>query len=412
MNKLVDLGNMFVSDFVDTIEAHGIYKNREQYPLTLVLDEDIGAPRLTMAPDHGSMWGKYWYRSGTNLTMTNELKSIAEEASSRISFQKGDVWLDIACNDGTMFKFIPDDFTKVGIDPCDDSFRDEAIKYADDIAQDFFSAEIYNEKLNLKNKKAKVITTIAMFYDLERPDKFIRDINEVLDDDGIWVVQISYTPLMLKQMAFDNICHEHFYYHSLSSLKKLFSRNGLKIVDAALNDTNGGSIRVYAQKQCARESSFGSTPLRDVCAMRIESILDFESNRCDISNPYTWRDFSKRLFRLKEEVVSFIKGAKESGASIAGYGASTKGNTLLQFFGLDETLIDYIAERSPHKYGLNTVGTNIPIISEEEMRKMKPDYLLILPWHFINEFKDREKDYLKSGGKFIVPCPKLEIISG
>lgn len=216
---------------------------------------------------------------------------------------------------------------------------------------------------------------------------------------------------MLKQMAFDNICHEHFYYHSLSSLNKLFSRNGMKIVDASLNDTNGGSVRVYIQKDIAKVSSFASAPLRDVCNMQVESLLDYEKNKCDISDPNSWKDFSNKLEKLKNNVFNFIKEAKENGKIVAGYGASTKGNTLLQYFGLDHTMIDFIAERSPYKFGLYTVGTNIPIISEEEMRKRKPDYLLVLPWHFINEFKEREKTFLKSGGKFIVPCPKLEIIS-
>lgn len=407
MNELIDLGNVCVSNF---IEKDFTNKEQPSYPLKLILDEDIGAPKLTMMPPHSSMWGKYWYRSGTNQSMTNELKSIAEQASSRINYQKGDVWLDIACNDGTMFKFIPDEFIKIGIDPCDDSFRDEALKYADAIVQDYFSKESYN-KSGFSDKKAKVITTIAMFYDLEKPDLFIQDIYDILEDDGIWIVQISYTPLMLKQMAFDNICHEHFYYHSLSSLNKLFSRNGMKIVDASLNDTNGGSVRVYIQKDIAKVSSFASAPLRDVCNMQVESLLDYEKNKCDISDPNSWKDFSNKLEKLKNNVFNFIKEAKENGKIVAGYGASTKGNTLLQYFGLDHTMIDFIAERSPYKFGLYTVGTNIPIISEEEMRKRKPDYLLVLPWHFINEFKEREKTFLKSGGKFIVPCPKLEIIS-
>lgn len=403
MKTLVNLGDIHVSDFVKKGELSA------SSPLTLVLDEKIGAARLSIAPAHDSMWGKYWYRSGINSSMVKELKSIAEEISSRIKFQKGDVWLDIACNDGTMFDFIPKEFIKIGIDPADDSYLKESLEKADSIVQDYFSKKSYR-KSEFGNKKSKVITTIAMFYDLEDPHPFISDVVDVLDDDGVWVVQISYTPLMLKQMAFDNICHEHFYYHSLSSLKKLFDEHELKIVDASLNDTNGGSIRVYVQKNCASANSFATAPLRDVCEMRVESLLDYEKNKCDISNPKSWEDFSQKLEQLKSDVVSFVRKAKEEGKIVGGYGASTKGNTLLQYFGLDHTMIDFIAERSPYKYGLHTVGTNIPIISEELMRELKPDYLLVLPWHFISEFKEREKNFLKSGGKFIVPCPQLEII--
>jgi hypothetical protein len=215
---------------------------------------------------------------------------------------------------------------------------------------------------------------------------------------------------MLKQLAFDNICHEHFYYHSLSSLQKLFNNNGLKIVDANLNDTNGGSIRVYIQKNIAKENSFASAPLRDVCKFRTESLLNFEKTNCDISDLKNWEEFKNNISKLKEQTVNFIKLEKEKGKVICGYGASTKGNTLLQLFGIDNSLIDCIAERSPYKFGLKTIGTNIPIVSEEEMRSKNPDYLLVLPWHFIDEFIEREKEFLNNGGKFIVPCPKFEII--
>jgi hypothetical protein len=248
-----------------------------------------------------------------------------------------------------------------------------------------------------------------MFYDLEHPEIFIKDIGEVLDTNGLWVLQISYTPLMLKQIAFDNILHEHMYYYSLFNLKFLFEKQGLKIVDCQLNDANGGSCRLYVMKDSSSSSNFGSQPYRDICEFRVQSLLEYEKS-LKLDSADTWNDFFNRICDLKEKTVSFIKQAKSEGKTIWAYGASSKGNTLLQYFGLDNTLIDGIAERSPYKFGLKTVGTNIPIFSEEDMRTAKPDYLLILPWHFLNEFKEREEKYLENGGKFIVPCPKFEII--
>ena len=248
-----------------------------------------------------------------------------------------------------------------------------------------------------------------MFYDLDNPDQFIQDISQVLDDNGLWVIQLSYTPLMIKQLAFDNICHEHIYYYSLFNLKNLMNKNGFDIVDVELNDINGGSFRVYMMKSSSNKTKFSSQPYRDVCNFRIESLLAYESN-LELNKIKTWFDFYNKINELKEKTVSFIKQEKAKGKTIWGYGASTKGNTLLQYFGLDNNLIDGIAERSQFKFGLKTVGTNIPIYSEEEMRRANPDYLLILPWHFINEFKQREHDYLARGGKFIIPCPQLEII--
>jgi hypothetical protein len=402
---LIKLGKHYVSDFIKTETD---YQDREKYSLDLVLDEEIGAAKLTeMAPSH-TMWGKYWYRSGINATMTKELGNIVEEIISRVKCQKEDVWLDIACNDGTLLKQVPNEYIKLGIDPCDDSYYEESSKVAT-VVQDYFSYDAY-QKTGHGDKKAKVITTIAMFYDLIDPHPFINDITKVLDDNGIWVVQMSYTPLMLQQLAFDNICHEHVYYYSLNSIKKLFAQHGLKIVDCSLNDVNGGSFRVYVQKEIANVASFGTSPLRDVCSFRVQSILDYEINKFDIGKPEVWKEFMDNIEALKNQTVEFIKQEKAKGKVICGYGASTKGNTLLQWFGLDNTMIDAIAERSPYKFGLKTIGTNIPILSEEEVRAMKPDYMLVLPWHFISEFIVRENEYLTNGGKFIVPCPKFEII--
>ena len=190
----------------------------------------------------------------------------------------------------------------------------------------------------------------------------------------------------------------------------LFTGHNLKVVDCELNDVNGGSFRVYVQKDTASANSFGTGPLRDVCGFRMNAILHYEREHFDVNNIEVWNTFQQNIEDLKEQTVSFIKAEKAKGKIICGYGASTKGNTLLQWFGLDHTLIDAIAERSPYKFGLKTIGTNIPILSEEEVRAMKPDYMLVLPWHFISEFVKRESEFLSNGGKFIVPCPQFEIV--
>jgi ubiquinone/menaquinone biosynthesis C-methylase UbiE len=408
MKKLLELGNHYVSDFIkDDSEMEG----RQKYSLDLYLDEELGAPRLNpadIAPP-STMWGRYWYRSAINTSMTLELQGIVKEITSRVKLKDNDVWLDIACNDGTLLKAVPDNLKKVGIDPCDDSFYAESSKVAT-VVQDYFSKDAWIEA-GFSGKKAKVITCIAMFYDLDDPHPFVQDMYDVLDDDGVAVLQMSYTPLMINQLAFDNICHEHVYYYDLKSINKLFSQHGFKVVDCSLNDTNGGSFRIYFQKESAPVSSFGSSPLRDVCDYRVETILNYENNVVDISSPIIWNSFKHRLDDLKIDVLEFIEKAKHSGKSVYGYGASTKGNTLLQYFGIDNTHVKAIAERSPYKFGYKTIGSNIPIISEEEMRKAKPDYALVLPWHFISEFQVREKAFLDGGGAFIVPCPIFEIIS-
>ena len=403
MKELFTLGDLYVSDFLKPDQQPRAAKSE----LKLLLD-DQGRVRLEKTAPKNAMWGTYWYRSGINVTMTTELKSIVASITQSIKLQNGDLWLDIACNDGSLLSNVPRGITRVGIDPAEDSFKREAEKQADLIIQDYFSAQVFQQS-RYGTQKAKVITSIAMFYDLEHPDQFIQDIDQVLDDNGLWVLQLSYTPLMLKQLAFDNILHEHFYYYSLFNLKTLFEANGFQIVDCQLNDINGGSFRVYAMKVSANTKLFATQPYRDVCNFRIHSLLACEKT-LQLDAVKTWQDYFREIEQLKETTVSFIKQERAQGKTVWGYGASSKGNTLLQYFGLDHTLIDGIAERSPYKFGLKTVGTNIPICSEEEMREAKPDYLLVLPWHFINEFCDRERELLAGGSKFIVPCPKFEII--
>lgn len=404
MKPLFTLGKLYVSDFIEK------KSQAKKYELKLVMDETIGAARLEKSAPLDTMYGKYWYRSGINSTMKEELKSIVDSITKLIPTKENDVWLDIACNDGTLLSYVSEKMIKVGIDPADNSYKEESEKIADVIVQDFFSKKAY-KSTKFTDLKAKIITCIAMFYDLDNPIPFLKDIHDILDDSGLFVMQLSYTPLMIKQLAFDNICHEHIYYYTLTSMRKLLESNGFKIVDCQLNDVNGGSFRLYIMKNITENNErFYTQPYRDVCEFRLNSLYALEKS-LNLEDVDTWLEFFKNIENLKNEVTSFIKTEKKKGKTIWGYGASTKGNTLLQYFELDNTLIDGIADRSSYKWGLKTIGTNIPIFSEDEMRKAKPDYLLILPWHFINEFKKREEDYLKEGGQFIVPCPTFKIVN-
>jgi len=402
--QLLSIGNLYVSDFL----AEGENPRGGKYPLDIILDETINAPRLSTVAPSGVMYGKYWYRSGINFSMKQELKNIVDTITSRYTLVENDIWLDIACNDGTLLSYVPKTCIRVGIDPADDSYVAESKKHANSIVQDYFSLNAW-KKTTFNKQKAKIITSIAVFYDLDDPKSFVNDIKNILDIDGLWVLQLSYTPLMIKQKAFDNICHEHIYYYSLENLKILFELCGMEIVDVELNDINGGSFRVFVMNKNADKTNYGTAPLRDVANYKIQSMLEYEKS-LNLSSTETWNIFMKDIDDLKLKVVNFIKQAKQEGKTIWGYGASTKGNTLLQYFGLDYTMIDAIAERSSYKWGLKTVGTNIPIKSEADMRIEQPDYLLVLPWHFISEFIKREKNYLAKGGKFIVPCPDFKII--
>ncbi len=399
---LFTLGKVYLSDFIELDET----PKYEPVEMKMCLAPKSGLVQLSHTVPGDIMYRKYWYKSGTNATMTNELAGIVKKTQEVMPLRTGDIFLDIGCNDGTLLSFVDKTITRIGFDPND--FKKESIEHADVIINNYFTHKEYKKTVHGKSK-VKIITSIAMFYDLEEPHAFVQDVKKTLDKNGLWIIQMSYLPLMLKQLAFDNICHEHLKYYSLESLQYLLGCNGMKIVDCELNDVNGGSFRIYIRHEDADPTTFATAPYRDVAQMRVESILEYEK-KLKLKSKKIYLDFWKDINALKKETVDFIKKEKKKGKTIWGYGASTKGNTLLQWYGLDNTLIDGIAERSPAKFGLKTAGTNIPIFSEAEMRKAKPDYLLILPWHFISEFTKREADFIKKGGKLIVPCPKFEII--
>jgi SAM-dependent methyltransferase len=354
------------------------------------------------------MYKHYWYRSGTNESMVEELKQIATSTSRLMRLGPGDVFVDIACNDGTLLSFLEPGVIRIGFDPAENTYQEAVQKNFDLFVNDYFTARAHQASAH-GSKKAKVMSTIAMFYDLEDPHEFVRDVKDVMDDDGLWVMQMSYLPLMLKQLAFDNICHEHLEYYSLHSLKYLLDQHDLQIVDCQLNDVNGGSFRVYIRKNSADPTTFATAPYRDVANFRVQSTLAYEDT-LNLTDPQTYIDFYNKASSLKDQTLTFMKAEKAKGKKIWAYGASTKGNTLLQWWGIDHTLVDGIAERQPMKYGLKTVGSNIPIASDEDMRKANPDYLLVLPWHFIESFVRREREFLDRGGKFIVPCPYFDVI--
>ena len=311
MKELFTLGKLYVSDFLQDCE---ISKNK--YELKLVLNDD-GTVKLNDVAPLNTMYGKYWYRSGINQSMRTELKDIVESITKVIKLKENDIWIDIACNDGTLFEYMPKNIIKIGVDPVDDSYKKESVEKADLIIQDYFSYDVYS-KTKFGKMKANIITVIAMFYDLENPDKFLQDVGTVLDDDGLFVMQMSYTPLMLKQIAFDNICHEHIYYYSLFNIKKILKRNDFEIVDCILNDVNGGSFRIYAKKK-GYENKYYTQPYRDVANFRIQSLLEYEKS-LKLDDVETWSKFYEQINKLKEQTVSFIKNEKGKGKIIWAYG--------------------------------------------------------------------------------------------
>jgi hypothetical protein len=344
------------------------------------------------------LYAAYWYRSGTNNTMREHLKGIATRAIEILQKPQAAV-LDIGCNDGTLLKNYPAEFVKFGVDPSDvaQEVRGENLQVVQDI---FPSAQLAKV---LDNRKLDIITSIAMFYDLENPVAFCRDIKNFLSPDGIWIFEMSYMPEMLKLNSYDTICHEHLEYYSLAVLERILKLAGLQIFEISFNDINGGSIRCYATHA---ENSRHATKENQVLMNQIRQ-QEFDL-MLDTDTPYV--EFQRRIDKQKEALRSLLVDLKQQGKRTHIYGASTKGNTILQFCGIDHNLIECAAERNPDKYGAKTLGTNIPIVSEADSRAMSPDYYLVLPWHFKTEFVEREKEMLDKGVGFIFPLPTIEIV--
>lgn len=400
--ECLDLGVQYVTDFV----RPGEEKKGATGSLKIGISPQSGLVQLFDSFPPEKMYRRYWYKSGVNESMRNELRDVIESAMSYVKLKQGDTVLDIASNDGTMLSFYPEFLNRVGIDPSNVAAESELYGGKITLVNDFFSEKAYRA---VTDSKAKIITIIAMFYDIEDPLDFLSQIREIIDEQGILIIQLSYTPLMLDQLEFGNICHEHVCYYTLDVLKSLLERTGFEIFDVNINSTNGGSLRV-----CATPSGFVdalSCPLHwlSIGRARLIGTLEYEKRELlRTAEPYL--RFMHKIENLKQETLLWLQRQVEQGKKVIGYGASTKGNVLLQYYGITTDLIPCIAEANHHKWGLCTVGTGIPIISEKEMRAMKPDYLFVFPWFFIKYFMEREKNLLTSGTRFVMPQPKLRIV--
>jgi hypothetical protein len=367
-------------------------------PLDLVWCPDSGLLQLKQSYSPEEMYGaNYGYRSGLNMSMVRHLEQKVRTLERLAPLEPHDIVLDIGSNDATLLKSYKGNIRRIGIDPTGSKF----IKYYTDeitLIPSFFSAQAFKEKY--PHEKAKIITSIAMFYDLENPMDFVRDIEDCLDKNGIWHFEQSYMPSMLRTNSYDTVCHEHLEFYSFKVIKKMVEQCGLRVIDVQMNSINGGSFSVTASKI---ESDYKeNTPI-------INWVLKQEADM-GLDTPKPYREFEERVFRHRNNLTELIHALVSDGKKVIGYGASTKGNVLLQFCGFNNKQIPYIAEVNEDKFGSFTPGTNIPIISEVEAKKMNPDYFLVLPWHFKDNILAREKEFLANGGKFIFPLPEIEIV--
>ena len=367
-------------------------------PLDLVWCPDSGLLQMKQSYSLDEMYGdNYGYRSGLNDSMVRHLTNKIHTLERLVKLNEKDLVIDIGSNDATSLKAYTGKHRKVGIDPTGLKFKEF---YTDEISliPTFFTVGAF--KKYFPNENAKIITSIAMFYDLENPVAFVKDIEQCLTEDGIWHFEQSYMPSMLRTNSYDTICHEHLEFYSFKVVKNLLESCGMRVVDVQMNAINGGSFAVTACKKGAHYLS--NNPI-------INWMVQQEDDM-GLDTPKPYRDFEERVFKHRKNLIDLIKALVADGKKVFGYGASTKGNVLLQFCNFTTKEIPFIAEVNEEKFGSFTPGTHIPIISEKEAKDLKPDYFLVLPWHFKHSILERERAYMEQGGKFIFPLPEIEIV--
>lgn len=367
-------------------------------PLRLVWCPESQLLQLAHSYELSEMYGdNYGYRSGLNQSMVTHLSTKIHELERLVELKPGDAVLDIGSNDATSLKaYTTSSIVRTGIDPTGRKFSEY---YPPEIrlVPDFFSAAVYRAS---GAPAPKIVTSIAMFYDLENPIAFAREIESILAIGGVWHFEQSYMPSMLRTTSYDTVCHEHIEYYSLSVVRKILEAAGMRLIDVKMNGVNGGSFAVTAVRM--NDARRGA-----------EAVVDWllgQEERMGLSTPRPYREFEERVFRHRTDLRRLLEALKADGKTVLGYGASTKGNVVLQFCGIGSNLVPAVAEVNPDKFGRFTPGSHIPIISESEARAMNPDYFLVLPWHFRDNILRREAEFLGRGGRMIFPFPEIEIV--
>ncbi len=393
LTKAIDLGVQKLT---------GIFpKTKNEYvpsgSLSMLFCEKCKLLQLENSFNPDTMYGdNYGYMSSLNLSMVTHLKKKAEKIINLAKLTSGDIVVDIGSNDGTFLGFFPNKSKLIGIDPTVKKlgkyYKKNIIKISN-----FFSSNLLNKFIN---KKVKIVTSISMFYDLETPVKFAQQIHDILDKNGIWHLEQSYMPMMLKNNSYDTICHEHLEYYSLNSIKYIFDKVGFKIIDLEFNDINGGSFSITVAK---KNSNYKE-------ATKLIDWLLYKEELFNYNKISTFKNFYSNVKKHKKVFRNLMLNLKDMKKKVIGYGASTKGNVILQYCNINSDLLPYICEVNKFKHGRFTPGSKIKIISENKAKKIKPDYYLVLPWHFKNFIINKEKDFLKKDKKLIFPLPDIEIV--
>lgn len=396
LQLVIDLGSQYLaSTFVASNE--GLPLDELRAPLSCVLCGSCGLLQLAETVDRDALFRSYFYRSATNPMMRDALRDVRDEAMARIALEPGDTVVDIGANDGTLLGMFPDWLRRIGVEPAKNIQRPD-LDPSIEIVDTYFTREALADRV--ADGSVELVTSIAMMYSVPALHRFVADIRRILAPQGVWITQLSYLPSIVDSLSFYDICHEHVYYFTLRTLTDLVRRHDLEIVDVSRNDVNGGSIRAYVTHAGRRVAP---TP-------RVNALLE-EEDEGHWDRAATFVRFMERVDAMRDAVVGYLRAEREAGRTVVGLGASTKGNVLLQYFGIDRKLLPCISERNAEKVGLRTLGTDIELVSEEQARALRPSAMLVLIWFFRDELLRRERSYLQEGGSLLFPMPYPHLVT-
>ncbi|MDE1855913.1 MAG: methyltransferase domain-containing protein [Candidatus Micrarchaeota archaeon] len=392
LKEILNLGNQYVISFPSRPSSEG-YSG----PIEIVRCDNCGLVQLKHTFDRNILYKNYWYQSGISKMMVSALRDVVLSAQKIVALQPGDVVVDIASNDNTLLRqYDREDIMRIGIDPSDVAGmqKDKNIK----VVNDYFSAE--NFAMVAGNKKAKIITCCAMFYDLDDPNSFVTDVRKCLDKNGLFVIQMNYLAETMKNFTYDDFCHEHIEFYSLKALEFVLNKNGCEVFDVITNDVNGGSIRVYIRHSGSELKVEGGEE-------RVKRMRKWEEQ---YDNEVAYANLRNMLLKNKAEILNFIREEMGKGKKFMLDGASTRGYAQVQWLGITKEMMPYAYDKNPRKYGLYYGTTGIRIISMQEMLKFKPDYLYVLPYHFLPQLMEEAKELRAKGTKLFVGIPQFKVV--
>jgi SAM-dependent methyltransferase len=391
---VLDLGRMPLANALLT--ARQVDEPEDRFPLELYFCPQCALVQIgeTVPPER--LFRDYAYASSFSETMLEHARTLVGALIQRRGLKPTALVIEVASNDGYLLQFYKDRGIPVlGIEPAANIAALASAKGIPTLTE-FFDEQLAR-RLAAEGKLADVIHAHNVFAHVPDPNRFVGGLKEVLKPNGVAIVEAPYVRDLITALEFDTIYHEHFSYYSVSAVEALCRRHALMICDVELVPIHGGSLRLFI----SHAGRPASEAVRELLAQeKFEGLLRFDY----------YRNFGGRVARLKEQLLKLLERLHGEGHRIAAYGASAKGSTLMNAFGIDRRLVEFVADRSDLKQGRYTPGNHLPILPPQALLERRPDYVLLLTWNFAAEILAQQAEFRRGGGKFIVPVPEVRVV--